>query len=196
MQYNYYYIYKPYGMLSQFTEEVPGQATLGQLFDFPPDVYPLGRLDRDSEGLLILTNDRRLNSKLLHPGNLHVRSYYVQIEGIPDAAALSKLESGVSIRVGKKDYFTKPAKVEVLPNPPTLPERIPPIRFRKNKPTTWINITLIEGKNRQVRKMCAAIGYPCLRLVRHSIEALTIEDLDVADVKQIEGKALYQLMKL
>jgi 23S rRNA pseudouridine2457 synthase len=196
MQYYYFYIYKPYGTLSQFTEEVAGQSTLGQLFKFPPDVYPLGRLDRDSEGLLILTNDRRLNSKLLHPKNQHERTYFVQVEGIPDLKALRQLEQGVQIRVSKKDYQTQPVKVELLDEDPILPDRRPPIRFRKQKPTSWLKMTLTEGKNRQVRKMCAAIGFPCLRLVRYSIEGLTINDMKVGAVKQIAGKELFQRLAI
>ena len=194
MQYYYFYIYKPYGTLSQFTEEIAGQATLGQLFKFPPDVYPLGRLDRDSEGLLILTNDRRLNSKLLHPKNSHERTYFVQVEGVPEIEAIRELERGVLIRVNKKDYQTKPVKVELLDEAPILPNRHPPIRFRKNKPTSWLAMTLTEGKNRQVRKMCAAIGFPCLRLVRYRIEDLTIDDMNVGGVKQIVGKELFKLL--
>ena len=196
MQNYYFYIYKPYGTLSQFTEEVAGQSTLGQLFNFPPDVYPLGRLDRDSEGLLILTNDRRLNNKLLHPKNSHERSYFVQVEGITDLKAIQQLEHGVLIRVNKKEYQTKPVKVELLKEAPALPERHPPIRFRKNKPTSWLKMTLTEGKNRQVRKMCAAIGFPCLRLVRYRIEDLTIENMEVGTVKQIAGKELFQLLAI
>ena len=196
MQYYYFYIYKPYGTLSQFTEEVAGQATLGQLFNFPPDVYPLGRLDRDSEGLLVLTNDRRLNNKLLHPKNSHERTYYVQVEGIPDLNAIRQLEQGVQIRVNKKDYQTQPVQVELLEEAPILPDRNPPIRFRKNKPTSWLVMTLKEGKNRQVRKMCAAIGFPCLRLVRYRIEGLTIDKMSVGEVRQIAGKELFQLLKI
>jgi len=131
-----YLLYKPFNMLSQFTREAPHHITLADLaFNFPKDVYPVGRLDADSEGLLLLTNDKRLNAKLLHPKNKQPKTYWVQVEG-------------------------------VLADTPNLPERNPPIRVRKSIPDTWVSITITEGKNRQVRRMFAAVGFPVLRLVR------------------------------
>ncbi|MFK8101442.1 MAG: pseudouridine synthase [Saprospiraceae bacterium] len=186
----YFVIYKPFGVLSQFTKEVPTHRTLGDLYDFPPDVYPVGRLDKDSEGLLIISNDKRLNHRLLNPDFQHRRQYWVQVEGTPDAAALAQLEQGLEIRFNKKTYQTLPAEVALLPTPVNLPERDPPVRFRKSIPTTWIALWLKEGKNRQVRRMCAKIGYPTLRLVRVAIEQLEIPDFKIGEVKAIAGEIL------
>ncbi len=147
--FRYFIINKPYGVLSQFTDK-DGRKTLASLYQFPKDVYPVGRLDFDSEGLLLLTNDKSLTDYLLNPGNKHEREYYVQVEGIPGEDDLDKLREGVIIQ-GKK---TLPAKVKII-TPTSIPARIPPIRERKNIPTTWISLTLVEGRNRQVRKMTA-----------------------------------------
>lgn len=173
-----YLIYKPYGMLSQFSRETPEQKTLADLaFDFPKDVYPVGRLDADSEGLLLLSNDKSLNSRLLHPSAAHPRSYWTQVEGAPRVEALERLRRGVEIRIDGKSYRCLPAQARILEHPPTLPDRNPPVRFRKTVPDTWIELTLTEGKNRQVRRMCAAIGHPVLRLVRVKIGNLEIASL-------------------
>ncbi len=182
----YFLLYKPYGYLSQFTREAAQHKTLGDLFSFPKDVYPVGRLDQDSEGLLILTDDKSLNQKLLDPKFQHKRSYWVQVEGIPGPEALAALKKGVVIRVENRDYTTLPAEVKLLPTPPPLPERDPPIRFRQNIPTSWIELTLKEGKNRQVRKMCAKVGFPVLRLVRCRIGDLEIGGMKVGEVKEIK----------
>ena len=190
----YFAIYKPYGYLSQFTKEVPEHRTLGDLFAFPPDVYPVGRLDKDSEGLLILTNDRALNHKLLDPEYGHERSYFAQVEGLPRDEDLQNFRRGLVIRINKKDYTTRPAQIELLSSAPTLPDRNPPIRFRKNVPTSWLNITLTEGKNRQVRRMCAKIGYPTLRLVRHSIKNLEIGNMQPGDVVEFEQQEISTLL--
>ncbi len=193
MSFRYFAIYKPFGFLSQFTKEVPTHQTLADLYDFPNDVYPVGRLDKDSEGLLIITNDKKLTHRLLDPKFEHQRTYWVQVEGIPSKKHLQELKTGVTIRINKKDYRTRPAQARILENP-SLPERNPPIRFRKNVPDTWLELTLTEGKNRQVRRMCAKIGFPVLRLVRHSIEGLQLKDMKIGDVQEIDGKKLYQVL--
>lgn len=183
---NYFLLYKPYGYLSQFTKETPGHKTLGDLYPFPKEVYPVGRLDMDSEGLLLLTDDKRLNKKLLDPSFQHERTYWVQVEGIPDQEALEALRKGVAIRINGKNYQTLPAIVQMLEETPPLPDRDPPIRFRKNSPTSWIELTLIEGKNRQVRRMCAKVGFPVLRLVRCRIGDLRIEGMKPGEVRVIQ----------
>lgn len=175
-------IYKPYGVLSQFTESVPGKQTLGTLFSFPKDVYPVGRLDEDSEGLLLLTNDKRQNQRLLGRGI--EKEYWVQVEGIPTEADLEQLRNGVTIRVKKKEHHTLPAIVSAIAEP-ALPPRVPPIRVRKTVPDSWIRLVIREGKNRQVRRMTAAIGFPTLRLVRWRMGEHTIEGMDSGEVKKI-----------
>lgn len=173
--FRYFFLYKPFGMLSQFSAETENQVTLKNLdFNFPSDVYPVGRLDADSEGLLLLTNNGLLKHRLLNPKFAHYRTYYVQIEGCIDANAVNSLQNGVSIKVDAKQYNTMPAKVKIIEPPLNLPIRVPPIRYRKNIPTSWIEIKLKEGKNRQVRKMTAVTGFPTLRLVRVAIENLQL----------------------
>jgi 23S rRNA pseudouridine2457 synthase len=152
---------KPYGVLSQFTPAAPAHRSLAE-FGFPRDVYPIGRLDADSEGLLLLTDEPGLNQKLLHPKHAHERQYWAQVERTPTPDALGRLEKGVLV-AGRK---TLPCRVWILEPQPELPPRDPPIRFRKTVPVCWIGIELVEGKNRQVRRMTAAIGHPTLRLVR------------------------------
>jgi 23S rRNA pseudouridine2457 synthase len=186
-------VYKPYGMLSQFSGE---GNTLGKLGDFPTDVYPVGRLDKDSEGLLIITNDKSLNHRLLDPMQGHKREYYVQVEGDVSKEALHRLESGVQIQVDKRHYRTKKAVATQLNTHPELPERIPPVRFRKTVPDTWISLILVEGKNRQVRKMTAAVGYPTLRLVRWAIEGLTIEGFLPGQVTELTRKGIYSSLRI
>ena len=164
----YYLIYKPFGMLSQFSREGEHPVLADLDFAFPKDVYPVGRLDADSEGLLLLTNDNYFKTKLLEPRFKHTRTYYVQVDGEITAEACQILSAGVSITIDKKVYRTLPAQAEPI-SEPGLPERNPPVRFRKNIPTSWLSLTLREGKNRQVRKMTAAVGFPTLRLVRWAI---------------------------
>lgn len=191
-QKHYYIVYKPYGMLSQFTEESPGQLTLAHLsFTFPDDVYPVGRLDRDSEGLLLLTNDKSLNQQLLNPRNKKPKTYLVQVEGVPTPEALKKLEAGIELTINKKTFRTRRAAVSRLSAPPAVPERNPPIRFRKSVPDTWIQITIHEGKNRQVRKMFAAIGYPVLRLIRTNLAGLSVQKLLPGETKPIKLSQLF-----
>ncbi|MCX6143860.1 MAG: pseudouridine synthase [Ignavibacteriales bacterium] len=168
----YIIFYKPYGVLSQFTDSA-GRKTLSDFGPFPKDVYPVGRLDADSEGLLLLTDDTNAKHHLLEPGFDHTRTYLVQVERIPTREQLAKLESGVVIE-GKK---TKVATVVKLEQEPQLPPREVPIRFRKNVATSWLEITLTEGRNRQVRKMTAAVGHPTLRLFRVAQEGLTLAGL-------------------
>jgi 23S rRNA pseudouridine2457 synthase len=163
---------KPYGVLSQFTGGSSVNRTLAE-FGFPKDVYPIGRLDADSEGLLLLSDEPKWNECLLHPRHAHEREYWVQVERIPTLEALKKLEHGVSIQ-GRK---TLPCHARILEPQPKIPSRNPPIRFRKNVPDCWIGLELIEGKNRQVRRMTAAIGYPTLRLLRVRIGNFRLGDL-------------------
>ncbi|MBD2562020.1 rRNA large subunit pseudouridine synthase E [Nostoc sp. UIC 10607] len=183
--YRYIIFYKPYGVLSQFTKDAPTHSTLKDYIDVP-DVYPVGRLDWDSEGLLLLTNDGQLQHRLAHPRFGHQRTYWVQVERIPDVDAITRLQTGVEIQ----DYRTQPAEVKLLPTEPQLPERTPPIRFRKNVPTAWLEMTLTEGKNRQVRRMTAAVGFPTLRLVRVSIAHLKLDDLQVGQWRDLTTSEL------
>lgn len=179
--------------MSQFSGE--GQ-TLASLFHFPKTVYPVGRLDKDSEGLLIITDDKWLNNQLLNPRFGHERTYLAQVEGVPDQEGLRRLQKGVEINVDGKLYMTKPAIAKIPAAIPGLPDRDPPIRYRKNVPDTWISLTLIEGKNRQVRKMTAAVGHPTLRLVRWSIARLTIEGFRVGEVREMAQEEIYKLLGL
>lgn len=168
---------------------------LGGLFDFPKDVYPVGRLDADSEGLLILTNDKQLNEKLLHPRYQHSRTYLIQVEGNISAEAIGQLEDGVIIRIDGKVHHTASGDVKMI-EAPEVPERTPPIRFRKNVPDSWIEMTLSEGKNRQVRRMTAAVGFPTLRLIRWKIEDLQMSNAYPGKVIEIERQELYQKLNI
>jgi|SRR5690554_2045607 len=188
----YFVIYKPFGILSQFS----GDHGLKELGDFPPDVYPVGRLDKDSEGLLLITNDKSMNHHLLQPEFCHSRTYFAQVEGIPSLEVLKNLESGVDINLGGKLYKTQKAYASFLDQTPHLPDRNPPIRYRKHIPDSWIKLTLREGKNRQVRKMTAAVGFPTLRLVRWSVEDLTIEGYAVGEIREYERDNIYALLNL
>ena len=153
---------KPFGVLSQFTPDHPGQRTLSE-FHFPKNVYPLGRLDRDSEGLLLLSDEPGLNTKLLDPTNAHPRTYWAQVEGEITESALEQLRAGIVIE-GQKTLSAQAKQI----HPDILP-RNPPIRVRQNIPTSWLELTLHEGRNRQVRKMTASVGFPTLRLLRVAI---------------------------
>ena len=180
MNNRYIIFHKPYGVLSQFTQESPKHITLKEYIDVP-DVYAVGRLDWDSEGLLLLTNDGQLQHRLAHPRFGHQRTYWAQVERIPDIDAIYKLQSGVEIQ----DYRTRPAQVRLLLEEPSIVQRIPPIRFRKNIPTAWLEMTLTEGKNRQVRRMTAAVGFPTLRLIRISIGNIQLDDLSPGQWREL-----------
>jgi len=188
---HYYLFYKPFQVLSTFTS-TEGKSCLANYLQVAKDVYPIGRLDYDSEGLLLLTNDRSINHRLLDPNFLHHRTYWVQVEGNITDTAIQQLEAGVAIRVDGKVYTTLPAEAQQIPVPHSLPERNPPIRFRKNVPTSWISLSLTEGKNRQVRKMTAAVGFPTLRLVRFSIERVQLDNLQPGQVLEVSRNTFLQ----
>jgi 23S rRNA pseudouridine2457 synthase len=179
--------YKPYGVLSQFTPE-GNHSTLKDYIDVP-DVYAVGRLDADSEGLLLLTNDGLLQHRLTDPKFRHPRTYWAQVENIPDETALEKLRTGVQV----KDYFTRPAQAKLLNPAPEIPSREPPIRHRQSIPTAWLELTITEGKNRQVRRMTAAVGYPTLRLIRIAIGELTLSDLAPGQWRELSTSERQQL---
>ena len=183
--FRYFIFYKPFQVLSQFSKEGDKKTLADYFFSLPKDVYPVGRLDYDSEGLLLLTNDKKLTHQLLEPKFKHERTYWVQVEGTITKEAIEQLQKGIVINVNGKQYKSSPAKATIFSEQPDISERIPPIRFRKNIPTSWISLTLIEGKNRQVRKMTAAVGFPTLRLIRYSIEKLTIDGLNAGDYKEL-----------
>ena len=172
--------HKPYGVLSQFTSDgSPNRALAG--FGFPKEVYPIGRLDADSEGLILLSDEPHLNARLLNPRNAHEREYWVQVERVPSAEALGELQRGVVIQ-GRK---TLPCYARMLEPQPEIAPRNPPIRFRKSVPTCWVSLELIEGKNRQVRRMTAAVGHPTVRLVRVRIGQLLLEGLESGQWKEL-----------
>lgn len=190
--YNYYLFYKPFNILSQFTDEGNKQG-YGSLVTIPKDVYNVGRLDSDSEGLMILTNDKSLNQLLLNPKNAHKRTYYVQVEGTITDEALQKLRDGISITIDGSSYRTRRADARRI-EMPELPERNPPVRFRKTVPDSWIELRLTEGKNRQVRKMTAAVGYPTLRLVRVAIGKITMENPEPGKLIELSREFIIQNM--
>ncbi|MDA0987215.1 MAG: pseudouridine synthase [Bacteroidetes bacterium] len=171
--FQYVLFYKPFGVLSQFTKELESDITLSSFGPFPKNVYPVGRLDKDSEGLLLITNDNKLKHFLTNPKYEKPKTYLVQVEGVLSKTEVEKLNSGVIIEGSK----TKKAKVVVLKKAPLVPERIPPIRFRKNIPTTWLQVILCEGRNRQIRKMTARVGHPTLRIIRTSIGNIFIGNM-------------------
>lgn len=190
----YYIIYKPFGTMAQFSRENDKPTLADIKFDFPKDVYPVGRLDADSEGLLLLTNDTSINGKLLNPKNAHNRTYYAQVDGAITEQAIAQLKKGITITVDGKAYKTLPAQVKLLKEEPVLPDRNPPIRVRANIPTSWIEITLTEGKNHQVRKMCAKSGFPVLRLVRVKIGNLALHNLQPGKVKELTEAEIGELV--
>ena len=192
MSYRYLIFNKPYGVLTQFTDADGNRPTLKNYINVP-SVYAVGRLDQDSEGLLLLTNNGIVQHKLTDPKFHHTKTYWTQVEGIPTSEAISQLEQGVNIQT----YKTRPAQVKVLQNQ-DIPPRHPPIRFRAQIPTTWLEITLTEGKNRQVRKMTAAIGFPTLRLMRVQIGNLKLNQLAIGqwrDLTEQEVKAIIATYK-
>jgi 23S rRNA pseudouridine2457 synthase len=179
---------KPFNVLSQFTDRVPkgskasARKTLSDFISVK-GVYAAGRLDKDSEGLLVLTNDGAMQAKISHPKNKLSKGYWVQVEGIPSDAALQELRRGVVLKDGK----TRPAKVSRIDAPDIWP-RHPPVRFRKTIPDTWLEIQITEGRNRQVRRMTAAIGCPTLRLVRHRVGTWSLGDLDTGDWTECDAR--------
>jgi len=180
---------KPYAVLSQFTSDGSANRTLAE-FGFPKGVYPLGRLDADSEGLLLLSDEPRLNQLLLEPQRAHLREYWAQIERIPGKQALAALQDGVCLR-GRK---TLPCRAWILNPQPQVPPRQPPVRYRKTVPTCWVGLELVEGKNRQVRRMTAAVGHPTLRLIRVRIGKFVLRDLnpgDWRDLAEPEGRQVF-----
>jgi pseudouridine synthase len=188
--YRYLKLFKPFDVLTQFTDE-SGRATLKDYVPVP-GVYPVGRLDRDSEGLLLLTDDGPLAHRLTDPRHDHPKTYLAQVEKVPDRAALASLRRGIRLPDGP----TKPVEVDLLEAEPDLPERPVPIRFRKNVPTAWLRLVLREGRNRQVRRMTAAVGFPTLRLVRISVGPILLDGLkpgEWRDLTQEEQRALLLL---
>jgi len=181
--------HKPYGVLSQFTSDGSPNRTLAE-FGFPKNVYPLGRLDADSEGLLLLSDEPGLNNRLLDPQNAHPRRYWAQVEGLATPAALEKLSQGVSIG----EHQTLPCRAWLLDPQPQLPPRDPPIRVRKTVPDCWIALEMTEGKNRQVRKMTAAIGHPTLRLLRVRIGDFELGDLRPANWRELTASERKQVL--
>jgi len=175
--------HKPYGVVSQFTRDGSDFRTLAE-FGFPSRVYPIGRLDADSEGLLLLGDEPELNEHLLHPQHGHRRVYWAQVERIPTADRLRKLAKGVLLQ-GRK---TLPCRARLLEPQPELPPRDPPIRFRKNVPDCWLVLELVEGRNRQVRRMTAAIGHPTLRLIRVRIGDFQLGDLTAGKWKILTAR--------
>jgi 23S rRNA pseudouridine2457 synthase len=192
---NYFVVHKPFNVLSQFSS-TDGKKTLKDFFDVPSNVYPVGRLDYDSEGLLILTDDKKLNAFLLDPMHKHEREYWVQVEGNVSTEQIDILQRGVEIKVNGKVYHTQKCVAKKFSQAPEVSERNPPIRFRKTVPDSWIKIILTEGKNRQVRKMTAAVGCPTLRLIRFRIEGITLESLLPGEMKKIPKQELYNLLQI
>lgn len=175
----YILFHKPYGVLSQFTPEA-GSLSLAQ-FELPKDIYPAGRLDKDSEGLLLLTDDGPLIERLLNPRNEKPKTYWALVERIPTEEELNRLRKGLKI----EDYQTRPCEVKILEPAPVIPPRNPPVRTRKSVTDVWIELIIVEGKNRQVRKMTAAIGHPTLRLIRKKIAHLELGELQPGEWKEI-----------
>lgn len=189
-------LYKPFGVLSQFTSEDghPGLLDLG--LNLPKNVWPVGRLDRDSEGLLLLTDDSRLKRALTEPVRSHRKTYWVQVEGAPTDDDIEPLRHPMQLRIRKQHTTTKPAEARLL-SPPDLPDRVPPIRTRQSIPTTWLSIALTEGKNRQIRKMTAHVGFPTLRIVRVGVGSLSLGELLLApgECRQLTEEEVLRLQQ-
>lgn len=201
--FRYFIANKPYNVICQFTADNEGQKTLADLnFTFPKDAYAIGRLDLDSEGLLLLTSDRSLNHRLLNPQFAHERTYLVQVEEVITEKALQQLREGVDIKIEKKIHHTLPAKARLVEDPSlyfngnAIWERDPPAKASANRPMSWVEITLTEGKNRQVRRMCAKVGHACLRLIRVKIGNLSLGDLEVNEIKELSREDMYKLLNL
>lgn len=192
--YRYFLLNKPFGFLSQFSSPHRKNRKLGELYPFPRSVHPVGRLDKDTEGLLLLTNDGSLHQRLLDPAEGHEREYWAQVHGQPSHEALQALNSGVTISIEGTPYQTRAAKAELLDPPPVLPPRGKPISARGPYPTPWIKLILTEGKYRQARKMTAMAGFPTLRLIRKRIAGLSLDFQKIlpGEVREVSGAWLYQ----
>jgi 23S rRNA pseudouridine2457 synthase len=190
----YFIINKPYGMLSQFSPE-HGKVCLANLdYKFPRDAYPVGRLDQDSEGLLLLTNDKSINHELLAPEKKHSKTYLVQVEGTVTPEAIQQLETGVDIKAKGETHHTAPATIKIVEQPDWLLKREPPVN--EDKTTSWFEISITEGKNRQVRKMTAAAGLPTLRLIRVRIEGVKIIGLEQGRVMELSKNTAFNKLRL
>ncbi len=189
--FRYFIIYKPYQTLSQFTSAL-NKKTLSDYFSVPKNVYPVGRLDEDSEGLLILTNDAKLNHRLLNPLFEHEREYWTQVEGEITGEAVMQMQQGLQLNIKGKTETTKPCIVHVFNEAPAVAERNPPVRYRANINTSWIKIILKEGKNRQVRKMTAHVGFPTLRLIRYRIEKIELNNMQPRTMIELSQKSIYK----
>ena len=190
--FRYFIVYKPYKTLSQFTSSIENKKTLTDYFTVPKNVYPVGRLDEDSEGLLILTNDAKLNHRLLNPSFEHEREYWVQVDGLINDEAVMQIQQGLQLNIKGMMYQTKSSGAEVFKEAPDVAERVPPVRYRINVPTSWIKIILKEGKNRQVRKMTAQVGFPTLRLIRYRIEGIELKDMLPGTMIELSKKSIYK----
>ncbi|MFT4153302.1 pseudouridine synthase [Parafilimonas sp.] len=190
--FRYFIIYKPYKTLSQFTSSLDNKKTLADYFAVPKNVYPVGRLDEDSEGLLILTNDAKLNHRLLNPFFAHEREYWAQVEGSITNDAVMQMQQGLQLNIKSSLHQTKESVVTVFSEAPVVAKRMPPVRYRANIPTSWIKIILKEGKNRQVRKMTAKTGFPTLRLIRYRIEDITLDNMQPGAMIELSQKSIYK----
>lgn len=194
--YKYFAVHKPFGMLSQFSREGGNKSLADLNFAFEKDIYPIGRLDAESEGLLLLSNDPSLNQELLPPEKSHWRKYLVQVEGLINDKSREQLMRGVKISINGKPYMTLACRIEIVSKPESLPERIPPVRFRKSIPTSWLTLELREGKNRQVRKMTAVVGLPTLRLIRIGIAGILLEGIEQGEVMEFSQFEFMQKLNI
>jgi len=177
--------------LSQFTSAL-NKTTLADFFSVPKNIYPVGRLDEDSEGLLILTNDAKLNHQLLNPLFEHEREYWVQVEGEITEEAVMQMQQGLQLNIKGMLHHTKSTVVQIFNEAPAVEERDPPVRYRASVPTSWIKIILKEGKNRQVRKMTAHVGFPTLRLIRYRIEDIKLNEMKPGTMIELSQKSIYK----
>jgi 23S rRNA pseudouridine2457 synthase len=189
--YRYILFHKPYGVLSQFSPDGSGHPTLKSYIDLP-DIYPVGRLDHDSEGLMLLTNHGQLQHRLSDPKFAHERTYWAQVENHPTEAAIQQLQQGIVIQ----GRLTRPAQAKLILPEPDIPARVPPIRYRQHIPTAWLELCLTEGRNRQVRRMTAAVGFPTLRLVRVKIADLSLANLAAGAWRDLTVEELAYLQQL
>ncbi|QNL21111.1 pseudouridine synthase [Hyphobacterium sp. CCMP332] len=188
----YFIFNKPFRVLCQFSPE--GDKKTLKDFNFPKNIYPLGRLDYDSEGLLILSDDKKLNHLLLNPQFNHKKTYLAQLEGDLSEEEIQNFKNGLKLNIKGKEFKSRPA--EIIRMDISLPERVPPIRFRKNIPSQWYKISISEGKNRQLRKMCAAVNHPVLRLIRIAIEDIALNDLAAGEKVELSKNVVYRKLKI